>query len=229
MTFEYASNIMNFGEFMEAYNINNAKEIKAIVFDFDDTMYFQKNAEDRYLLYSKNMVHALTGLSMDIIEQKFVEFNYVKGASRPRLRELVGYFGDFKNAYDKFRTQYFYMPDVETTEIVDSQTLNRFRSKYKLFLVSGEYEFNVRKKADALGIDLSVFDEVNGAIDPGVNVEKVAIYQGLMDKYGFCGNQMCAIGDRYKVDLEPMIKLGGVGFLVSELRDFQLIVMSLEL
>lgn len=219
---------MSFGEFMEACNINNAKEIKAIVFDFDDTMYFQKNAEDRYLLYSKNMVHALTGLSMDIIEQKFVEFNYVKGASRPRLRELVGYFGDYKNAYDKFRTQYFYIPDAETTEIVDSQILNKFRSKYKLFLVSGEYEFNVRKKADVLGIDLSVFDEVIGAIDPGVNVEKVAIYQSLMDKYELCANQMCAIGDRYKVDLEPLIKLGGGGFLVSELRDFNVILEYLN-
>lgn len=214
---------MELGGFMVVYNIDNPKEIKAIIFDFDDTLYFQRNKEDRYLHYCKNVVQFLTGLSPEIIDQKFVEFNFIKGATRPRLRELIGKFGDYKDKYDKYRTKYFYMPDVKTTDVVGKETLEKYHNKYKIFLVSGEFVFNIDKKADALGIDVTIFDEVVGAVDPSENIEKVVTYQNLMNKYGFSPNQICVIGDRYKVDLEPMIKLNGGGFLVSELKDFHLI------
>ena len=214
---------------METFNLNNPSKIKAIIFDFDDTLYFQKNKEVHYINYAMKVVKDLTGLDFGVIKRKFKELNLVKNVSRPRLRDLVGYFGDYKEIYDEYRINNFYMPIVKDCKTIDCELLNKFNKKYLTFLVSGEFVKNIFKKAQALNIDLKGFKKVVGAFDPKINIEKINIYKSLIDEYHLKSDEVCVIGDRFKVDIKPMLDLGGSGFLVSSYKDFEKVSKILNL
>lgn len=212
---------------MKKYNIDGYKNLKAIIFDFDDTLYMQRNKEENYLNFTITTLCNI--LNMDRASAvKFLEgYDFFDISKRPRLTTIIKSLGEeYEEKYNQYRIDNFYMPNLEDVEVVPNSELQKLKSKYLLFLVTGEYLQNLQKKADAMGIDLSLFDSIRVG-DIKTKKEKVTIYQELLNEYNLDAKNVIAIGDRFVVDIEPLIKLGGGGVLISNTTEVVSIINEL--
>jgi FMN phosphatase YigB (HAD superfamily) len=208
------------------YNFNGFDGIKGIIFDFDDTLYTQTNKEEHYINFTIKTVCDIMQIDRDAAIKLLERFDYFDISKRPRLNTVLKALGDdMEDKYNEYRIENFYMPDINTVRAVSNVDMMRLKSKYKLFLVTGEFAGNVQKKADAIGIDLGLFDCIRAGVI-GQKKEKIVIYDEIMKEFGLEPNQVVAIGDRYVVDIEPLIKLGGGGIHIVDTNEVTEVINS---
>ena len=209
---------------MQIFNIDEFNKTECVIFDFDDTLYTQLNKEENYLNYViKTLCDILTidnNKAIDILKN----FDFFNTSQRPRLTAIMKSFGnEILDAYNQYRINNFYMPSLIGLKKVSNSKLKSLKDKCIVCLVSGEYELNVEKKADAMKIDLSLFDYLAfGNIEQ--KKEKEEIYKEIIQKFGVSSEQVLVIGDRYMVDIDPIVKLGGGGVLVNNSDEATLVI-----
>ena len=147
---------------MEQYFNAKGRKIRAIVFDFDETLYVSPNTRKLYIQYIKNTVMTLGGHSESASKALMEKLGFTESnKASPSFRASCEHFGITKQQWDEYRMDNFFEIDYENAHTVSLATLKRLKKTYPLFIASNEVKENVLKKAVKLNIDLSIFDDMS--------------------------------------------------------------------
>ena len=108
---------------------------------------------------------------------------------------------------------------------IDNNILKKLSTHYPMYVVTNEVYKNILIKAERLGIDLSIFKKLLApsaeALLSGNAKTKKELYQDIIESEHVMSNQVLVIGDRIKVDVEPMLELGGNGIVVTRPKEIE--------
>lgn len=194
------------------------QNIKIIVFDFDETLYSHPKALDFYIKFIKDAIINLSNNSteeaMDIIRRYGFD---QRGEKRVSFGKVCEEFGIKKEAWEAYKTTHFFEVDYATADTVDNELLRALAQKYSLFLLSNELIEHLEYKAKKLNIDLSVFEKILAPSKQknSLSIIKKEEYKKIIHEYDISPSEILAIGDRYQVDIAPLVELGGQGIQIS--------------
>lgn len=201
----------------------NKQNIKAIIFDFDETMYYSPTIKQYYIAYIKRTLKTLSSLSDEDIVFLMDKYGFTSGGEkRVSFGKNCENFGVTKEQWNNYRIKNFFQIDYDNAVTAKNSTYSELAKSYKLFIVSNEVKENLLYKAKRMKIDLRPFTEI---IAPNVdNVleyksDKTIAYSNLITKYKLNPKEVLVVGDRYEVDIKPMETLGGSGILVKQANE----------
>lgn len=185
-------------------------QVKCVIFDFDDTLYYNMDWTAYYLASNK------------FFNEKFSETERKRLVKKYHLKKKHGlYLFNDKvmcqilkdSGYDHFEWLQIcenikYGKARRQTKLIGKRTLKKFAKLGKLYIVSNSSEKVIKEFADVRKFDLSIFAEVisNGFLGDDFTKEKY--YKKIMEQNKLSPNQVLVIGDDYKNDLLPAKKLG---------------------
>ncbi len=206
---------------MKIYNPHNndLKKIQLIIFDFDETLYSSPTAQIYYENFIKKAILDLSNYTEEQALKIMNDFGFTKrGENRVSFGSNCEKFGIKKSAWDNYKLNHFFEVDYNNTSTVDEQILEKLKNHYKLALVSNEILENIEYKATKLNINLSIFNKIYAPTKQNVKnfyKNKQEIYSVLLQDFAISHQETFVIGDRYRVDILPLINLGGAGVQIE--------------
>ncbi len=218
---------------MEQYFNAKGRKIRAIVFDFDETLYVSPNTRKLYIQYIKNTVMTLGGHSESASKALMEKLGFTESnKASPSFRASCEHFGITKQQWDEYRMDNFFEIDYENAHTVSLATLKRLKKTYPLFIASNEVKENVLKKAVKLNIDLSIFDDIYAPQKSQIGnyMDKKNIYLTIAKKLNINTKNLLVVGDRYKVDAQPMLEIGGNAVIIKHPEEIDTLetILTLE-
>ena len=207
---------------MKIYGNQDLSNIKTIIFDFDETMYYSPTVHEIYVGYIKKTVMKLTGKAETEVLLLMDKYGFTStGESRVSFGKNCEKFGVTKEQWDSYRITDFFQIDYATAKIVPNVVYKMLALKYSLYVVSNEVYDNVLYKANKLSIDLSPFTKIYApTVDQLKNyLTKRDDYKLIREKERCSFDEMMVIGDRYSVDIQPLEELGGNGVLIKNVDE----------
>ena len=200
--------------------VNN---LKVIIFDFDETMYYSSNIKEYYVNYIRQVFKALTNYSDEKIEDTMQEYGFKSdGKNRVSFGKNCEKFGVTKEQWNNYRIDNFFQIDYKNAEVANNDIYKKLSRYVNLYIVSNELEENIRIKAKSMNIELSHFKKIcapNKSNIEEYNSNKQEVYKNILEMEN-CGPQdAIVVGDRYNVDIKPMEELGGKGILIEKAKE----------
>ncbi len=205
------------------------KKLKIIVFDFDETLYYHPRALEFCVEFIKNAICSLSSRNGDEAMKIIREYGFDRrGEKRVSFGKTCGKFGIDEKAWDEYKLSHFFEVDYDGADTVDNKLLIELAKKYTLVILSNELYENIIYKSERLEIDLSVFDRIYApsVADGGHSVDKKESFKKICEDYGAEPDELFALGDRYQVDVAPLVELGGAGVQISSVADAENIIKT---
>lgn len=207
---------------MKTYGNIDINQLKAIIFDFDETMYSSDTIKEEYQEYIKRTVMSLSNHNEAETMKLMKEYGFLSdGNERVSFGKNCEKFGISKKCWDNYRVNNFFKINFNNAKVVNNDLYKELSKICKLYIVSNEIKDNVIFKAEKLNIDLSNFTKIYAP-----TIETMHNYHTKKDNYLNIGevlscnsDEMCVIGDRYNVDILPMLEIGGKGLLISNVDE----------
>lgn len=207
---------------MKTYGNIDINQLKAIIFDFDETMYSSDTIKEEYQEYIKRTVMSLSNHNEAETMKLMKEYGFLSdGNERVSFGKNCEKFGISKKCWDNYRVNNFFKINFNNAKVVNNDLYKELSKICKLYIVSNEIKDNVIFKAEKLNIDLNNFTEIYAP-----TIETMYNYHTKKDNYLNIGevlscnsDEMCVIGDRYNVDILPMLEIGGKGLLISNVDE----------
>lgn len=207
---------------MKTYGNIDINQLKAIIFDFDETMYSSDTIKEEYQEYIKRTVMSLSNHNEAETMKLMKEYGFLSdGNERVSFGKNCDKFGISKECWDNYRVNNFFKINFNNAKVVNNDLYKELSKICKLYIVSNEIKNNIIFKAEKLNIDLSNFTKIYAP-----TIETMHNYHTKMDNYLNIGevlscnsDEMCVIGDRYNVDILPMLEIGGKGLLISNVDE----------
>ena len=200
--------------------IHNRK-IDAVIFDMDGTFYPITFYQEIYYRFAILAVNTFLGLRGEKCED-YLKENGILPNSNPitarSLTDLIINAGVSINEWNEFRNNNFVLTGFEKTETVSLNALMSIKEKADLFLMTNNTKYSTKRILQELSIPFNLFKEVFSSENLLVNNRKMTKeygYRMISDKYSLSYTKMLAVGDRFLIDLKPLIDLGGNGILVN--------------
>lgn len=182
--------------------------------------------DKEYFLFIKNAIVSLAKVSEKEAQKRMNMQGFVKNnKAMPRMRDSYEAFGFTQEMWDIYRKDNFFFPK-EKINTVDESLIFQIHEKFGTSIVTTEVYDNLIIKAKQYKIDLENFDEIYSSDMDSMDIDKFTTYQQLISKYD-SPNQVLVIGDRYHVDLVPMIKLNGNAVLVKNVKQLNKLLKKL--
>ncbi len=207
----------------------NKKNIKVIAFDFDETFYKSENMRSLYLDYIRRTFRALCKFDDEKITQIMLERGFtLESKVAPSFSQICTEFGVSEKDYHEYRIINNFEIDYNEAEVVDINILKAFKRLFKIYIVSNEIDKLFYKKMEKLKIPNELFDGVYCTpIDAMKTKSKDFPYLDILKKNNLLPKNLLVVGDRFKVDIEPAIKLGASGVLVNGPEEIELLLKEL--
>ena len=188
--------------------------IKAIIFDFDDTLY-NGPVWENWGSYTKNYVYA-NFENPDEIYKKYGFTCNSNGASFVKMT-----ISEKGSAEPFYNYQLNNVCELNLTDVVvvDNDRLRELKNKYKLFIVSNSSITHLNYYMEKMGIDDRCFTGVYDNQFKTENLTKALRYEEIINTYKLKPENILVLGDNPKNDIEPAIQLGMSGECVRSLRD----------
>ena len=193
---------------MKEYLCSNVKNVKVLVFDFDETLYYSPDVREYYIKYIKSTILNLSSLTEMETDSLMKEVGFtMENKASPSFSSSCGRFGIQKRAWDNYRIDNFFLLNYKNAESIDNNILRKLSTHYPMYVVTNEVYKNILIKAERLGIDLSIFKNIytNNFVD--LDFSKKKYYEKIMSENGVSPSEVMAIGDNYKNDIIPAKKL----------------------
>lgn len=202
----------------------NSHNIKAILFDVDGTFY----PVSFYIsVYYQFLITAMRHY-FDYDEEKAVAeldaygiYPYFDPKAKSGTDYMINH-GITVTKWNRYRDLYYRLDDFSHTETVKAQTLQALSLQYDLFIISNNTPAVIADTLSQMAIDPEWFKRIYTSVDlikDGQKCSKDYVYRQIHDTYHYDYGQMLAVGDRYPVDLAPLIHLGGNGLQVDHPDD----------
>ena len=190
------------------------KDIKCVILDFDNTMYYSTSIRTAHLSYLKLALTSLGRHSNEHADTLMQAVGFTHGNPHlPAFSANLDTFGITKQQWLDFTAKNFYTLDPEIIQTIPNEYYHKLAKRYPLYIVTNEYKDNIIKKAKLYNIDLSPF-KLYCSASAGDSPSKKQIYSEIIADLNISPHNTLSIGDRLKVDIDPLLELGGKGILV---------------
>ncbi|MCC8150496.1 MAG: HAD family hydrolase [Lachnospiraceae bacterium] len=184
--------------------LNYIAELKAVVFDLDDTLYGEKD-------YVRSGCHAVAGILLqveDCEEKLWTAFEKGKSAFDEVLKNEGIYTDELKQKC--LQTYRFQKPDIHLYDGVANMLVKMRATGYKLGIITDGRLEGQRAKIEALGLEeyvdhIIITDELGGVEFRKPND---TAFRMMKEKLDVKFSEMCYVGDNIKKDFVAPEKLG---------------------
>ena len=192
------------------------KNIKAIVMDFDNTLYTDANWQgygDYYIKFLESIGITNADILYEELREKY------KGYDSTQRTYL--YLKDNNKPVDKFieflkNNVYDFMHDG--IRVIDYKVIDNLSKKYPLYLLSLSSEFYLKHYLKLFNIDVKNYKAIYSCAY-GDKLKKDDYFKELIKNTGLNPSEILMVGDNYNSDIEPAEKLGLQTFLVNDVSE----------
>ena len=183
----------------------NVKNIKAIGFDVDGTLYHAPDLmslEVGKILIQK-AAEALSRDSDDLAEEYIKRRDLYK--SNTQTLNSFGLEGEkiFQEVWDGIAIEKYVLKDSRLVEMI-----NKLKKKYKLFLISNGTGKQVERKLKFLGLNYRDFDPRIYCYDQGWVKPEPAPFLAALESLNLKAEETVYVGDRRDIDIEGAQTVG---------------------
>ena len=207
------------------YITGNLDKIKVIIFDFDETLYYSPNILKLSLDYKRQALIDMKGCTPAEADELLARFGYtLENKHAEAFGNNMANFGLTEEIWNEYKKVKTFVPPANEVKVLSNELLRRLASKYKLYIVSRDIYENIVMKCKLYKIDLSNFSAVicpraeNNYFTPA---DKSTFYSEILRENDISASQAIVFGDRYKVDIAPMLALGGNGVQIQTITDLK--------
>lgn len=205
------------------YITSDLSNIKVIIFDFDETLYYSPNILRLSLEYKRQALMDMKGCTEAEADELLTRYGYtLENKHAEAFGNNMENFGLTEEIWNEYKKAKTFMPPANEVEVLPNELLSHLSKKYKLYIVSRDVYENIVLKCNLYKIDLSNFNAVvcpcaeNNYFTPA---DKSTFYSEILRENNITGGQAIVFGDRYKVDIAPMLTLGGNGVQIQNITD----------
>lgn len=183
--------------------VKNAKScLKAIIFDFDGTLYsgdVWKNWKDYLVEFLRE--------NFENAEDLIRKLNIDNSTSDLKIAQItIEKYGNAELFYNYKGSKIFDL-DLTDFQVVDVDLLKLLNEKYKLFIVSNSHINYLKYYLKKFNISECLFGNIYDNKFEVSDTSKTSIYSGIIKDYNFKPNEVVVIGDSYNSDILPAINL----------------------
>ena len=195
---------------------------KVVIFDFVHTLYTNVVYESWFNYCKQALIELIKDIPEDVLELLDNHGNI----GDVKMIETLSKAGLCAKDWIDYRRNHLRTFDITNAKSVDKQVLNKFASKYSLYIVTHNQRFDVERVAKAIGIDLNLFKDIlTNTFEDGLFSKKY-MYNKIIEKENVKPEQVFVIGDDYEHDIEPALEIGARAKQVLDcnfkLEDFDL-------
>ncbi|MGN0960609.1 MAG: HAD family hydrolase [Christensenellales bacterium] len=201
---------------------NDEIKIKAIIFDFDDTLY-----EGNVWTYWDDYVRKFVEYAFNNVDEFFKEHPNTHNCNSSLLaRILLKEKGSAKDIYN-FMWNNIIELDLKDIKIIDNNRLKKLKEEYKLFIVSNSVLNYLELYMKKFNIDKDNFVDILDNLYDNDDLTKKKRYKEILTKYNLSPENVLVLGDSYENDILPAIELNMYGICTSGLTQIHSILDNL--
>ena len=200
-------------------------ELKIVIFDFDETLYYAPDILKYSLDYKRKALIDMGGYTEAEASDLLTKYGYtLENKHAEAFGNNMKNFGIENATWDKYKITNIFLPPKEVVSTLNNAFLAELSKKFKLYIASRDMFENILKKSSEYNIDLKNFMEIkcpraeNNYFTPG---SKAFYYEEIITENKIAPREAIVFGDRYKVDIEPMLALGGNGVQIQTITDLE--------
>lgn len=193
------------------------KNIKLVIFDFDDTLYEGENWQnwDKYI---KKMTYSFYD-NKEQCEEFAKKYKIFEGCTNQYMAKcLTNEFGSTQKLVD-FMSNVLYELDVENLKVIENDFLAKLSKKAKLAIVSNSSKNYLHHYLKRFNIDESLFEYILQNEYDVNNYTKGLKYTFLINQLNLKPDEILVVGDNYITDIAPALELGINAVHTSNLAD----------
>ena len=198
-------------------------DIKVIIFDFDETLYYAPDILKYSLEYKKQALIDMGGYTGAEASALLNKYGYtLTNKHAEAFGNNMKNFGIANETWDKYKITNIFLPPKEVVSTLDNGLLAKLAEKFRLYIASRDMYENIVKKSAEYDIDLNNFNAIKcpRAEDNYFTPDsKIFYYEQIIAENKIAPQEAIVFGDRFKVDIEPMLNLGGSGILIQNISD----------
>ena len=182
--------------------------IKIVIFDFDDTLYSDKNPKP-WRDYCLNAIEFFLQKRSDyqqimdeVLTRSFSDNQLIVFLKNYDVREEI--------INDYFKTHQVEDGTFDNCTIVSDESLASFANHFKLFIVSNSKKESVVKNMSILNINPRYFIDIIS----NTETSKTHAYQDIIKKHNISPEELLVIGNSYNSDILPALEIGANGRVV---------------
>ena len=202
--------------------IINCKIIKLIIMDLDGTLYSSSSYMEHYYDFAVKALEDCFGYSENEAKKTLLDNNvYPKATSENgSVTQLVLSLGMGLQAWTNYRDTNFHIK-IEEEKIVDKKVLYDITRSFPVFLLTNNTLSEVSALLSQMNISKKIFKKIITADSGEYKGDKLEGIKLISKISGIALKNILSVGDKYWVDIEPFIKIGGNGFLVKNPEDIK--------
>lgn len=182
--------------------------IKIVIFDFDDTLYSDKNPKP-WRDYCLNAIEFFLQKRSDyqqimdeVLTRSFSDNQLIAFLKNYDVREEI--------INDYFKTHQVEDGTFDNCTIVSDESLASFANHFKLFIVSNSKKESVVKNMSILNLNPRYFIDIIS----NTETSKTHAYQDIIKKHNISPEELLVIGNSYNSDILPALEIGANGRVV---------------
>lgn len=207
--------------------MENLKSIKAVIFDFDETLYSGGD-------WSRFKEYLLQMLVDSKICKDLAEANHKAYEEKRKSQDMVlrvwEVIEEKQNAGEIFRNYFENCPyDIKTWtgKIVSNELLKELSKHYKLFVLSDNSKSYLQMHMKKMGIDTSVFEKIYANQFFDEDPTKTYFMNEIVSDFGYKKDEVLMIGDSEDFDIQAAERAGIRHCLVHSVFDTESIIKDL--
>lgn len=207
-------------------------KIKLIIFDLDGTLYNLNDVVTMNYQMQLNFYSAYTSKSKKEVIEIF-EKNNIFPVMTEKSKFATEFFARMDISVDEwndYRESLFDVTAICTKNAVGFELIEKFRYFSPLVLLSSNSLNNIHRILKYINISSDLFDEIvcsDNKYGDGI-FKKIDEMKLIAERKCISTNAMLSIGDRYKTDIDPIIRLGGQGIVVDGPQDLKVVYEAMK-
>ncbi|WP_304975206.1 hypothetical protein [uncultured Acetatifactor sp.] len=207
--------------------------IKSIILDVDGTLYDLDDVMSMNYRIQRDFLHQKFEMDYGEIDEYFKKNSIFENRKKDSksCTELFMKMGIDKGEWNHFREINFDVNQINIDNAVKLSTIHRIALQIDyLILLSSNSINNIINILKRLQMDIDLFTKIICS-DKYVyenTFSKCEAMKWVMQYYNIPASNVLSVGDRYKTDIEPMVLLGGNGYLVKKPIDLEYLADWIE-
>jgi len=202
-----------------------SNSFRLIIFDLDGTFYSRDRYIATYYKFAVQAICKLLSLSEGEVKEYLSQERITPDptTSTGSVSSLVAKLGISKEIWNNYRNEHFDVSELILKNEQLTEVIAKLEQTCKLVLFTNNTDLMTNKILVRLGLMIDSFEYViTSDSSMGMKPYGHEVFYYLRDQTHIKFTEMLSIGDRYEVDIVPLIELGGSGVLITspeELRD----------
>lgn len=199
--------------------------------DFDGTLYSNTLYMEKYYDFAVMALKDYYGFSREEAQKILFANNiYPKATStNGSITQLMLKMGMSLEEWNHYRKKNFnpkmYLSD---NKIVNKKVLYEIAKTFPIFLLTNNTLKEVKELLEIMNIPEKIFVKIITADDNEYRGDKLEGIKLISKISGIDLQNILSVGDKFSVDIEPFIKIGGSGFLVEDPKEIEKLWLELK-